>query len=180
METERIKIQPTRSIARDGLFSGYLTLFLITGLIVFADQWTKTWVRENLAYGESWMPWSALAPYARVLHWRNTGAAFGILQEWGGIFTLLAIIVALMIVYYFPRIERGDWPLRLAMGLQLGGALGNLVDRLQHGYVTDFVSIGNFPIFNVADSSITLGVMILLVSIWFGDSPAKESDDPAT
>ncbi|MGH2581466.1 MAG: signal peptidase II [Anaerolineales bacterium] len=177
METERIKIRPARGFAQSALVSGYLTLVFIAGWIVFADQWTKTWVRENLAYGESWMPWSALSPYARVLHWRNTGAAFGMLQEWGGIFTILAIIVALMIVYYFPRIERGDWPLRLAMGLQLGGALGNLVDRLQHGYVTDFISIGNFPIFNVADSSITVGVVILLFSVWFGDSPANDLDD---
>jgi signal peptidase II len=178
METERIKIRPGTSALKRGLFTGYLSLILLAGLIVFADQWTKAWVRDNLAYGESWAPWTALAPYVRVLHWRNSGAVFGLFQEGGGIFTILAIVVAVLIIYYFPRIERGDWPLRLAMGFQLGGALGNLADRLQHGYVTDFISIGNFPIFNVADSSITLGVMILLFSIWFGDSPRNELDGP--
>ena len=152
----------------------YLTLGFIAGLVLFLDQWTKIWVRENLAYGERWMPWVWFEPYVRILHWRNSGAAFGLFQEGGGIFTILAIVVALLIVYYFPRIERGDWALRLAMGLQLGGAIGNLIDRLQHGYVTDFISVGNFPVFNIADSSITLGVVILLLDLWFGGHEISE------
>ena len=159
----KISDQPRRVF-----LGGYLTLVFISGLVIFLDQWTKTWVRANLTYGERWMPWSSLEPYVRILHWRNSGAAFGLFQEGGGIFTILAIVVALLIVYYFPRIERGDWALRLAMGLQLGGAIGNLIDRLQHGYVTDFISVGNFPVFNIADSSITLGVVILLLDLWFG------------
>jgi len=164
------EISPSQAIDRPRrvFLGGYLILVFISGLVLFLDQWTKNWVRGNLAYGERWMPWASLEPYVRILHWRNSGAAFGLFQEGGGIFTILAIVVALLIVYYFPRIERGDWALRLAMGLQLGGAIGNLIDRLQHGYVTDFISVGNFPVFNIADSSITLGVVILLLDLWFG------------
>ncbi len=157
---------------------GYVFLVFVAGLIVFLDQWTKDWVRHNLSLGETWVPWSWLAHYARVLHWQNSGAAFGLFQQGGGIFTVLAVVVALMIIYYFPRIGSGDWALRLAMGLQLGGAIGNLVDRLQHGSVTDFVSVGTFPVFNVADASITLGVLILLLDVWLGGGDAEPEPTP--
>jgi signal peptidase II len=160
----------TRPIAvpRRPFFGGYFSLLFIFGVVFSLDQWTKAWVRNNLAFGDSFRPFDWLPPSVRILHWRNSGAAFGFFQEGAGIFTVLAVVVALLIIYYFPRIERGDWSLRLAMGLQLGGALGNLIDRLQHGYVTDFISVAQFPVFNIADTSITLGVIILLLGIWFG------------
>ena len=169
---------PEKHASRSHPLLAYLTLTLIAGTVILLDQWAKDWVRSNLAFGEQWMPWSWLAPYARILNWRNTGAAFGLFQEGGGIFTILAIAVAIMIIYYFPRIQRGDWALRLAMGLQLGGAVGNLIDRLQHGYVTDFISVSSFPVFNVADTSITLGVVILLLSIWLGGDPEEARPGP--
>jgi signal peptidase II len=159
-------------------FNAYLILVAVAGLVVFLDQWTKNWVRSNLAFGETWMPWEQLAPYARILHWRNSGAAFGLFQEGGGIFAVLAVVVAALIIYYFPRLGPQDWALRLAMGLQLGGALGNLIDRLQHGQVTDFISVGNFPIFNIADSSITMGVVILVLDVWL-NGERKEQAAPA-
>ena len=77
----------------------------------------------------------------------------------------MAFLATLFILIYFPMIEKGEKALRFAMVLQLGGAWGNLIDRLKFGYVIDFVSVGNFPVFNVADSSITIGVAVLLVSI---------------
>lgn len=155
-------------VPRRPFFGGYLSLIFIFGVVFFLDQWTKAWVRDNLGFGDSFRPFDWLPPSVRILHWRNSGAAFGFFQEGSDIFTILAVVVALLIIYYFPRIERGDWSLRLAMGLQLGGALGNLTDRLQHGYVTDFISVAQFPVFNIADTSITLGVIILLLGIWFG------------
>lgn len=153
----------------------YILLLLIAGSVILLDQGTKAWVRDHLAYGEGFRPWPDLFPYGRIVHWRNTGAAFGLFQEGGGVFALLAIVVGAMIIFYFPKIERGDWPLRLAMGLQLGGAMGNLLDRLQHGHVTDFVAVSNFPVFNIADTSITFGVLILLVGVWLSD---KEEPTP--
>jgi signal peptidase II len=144
----------------------YLTLFAIGGAIIILDQITKTLVRMNLALGETWSPWEWLEPFARIVNWKNTGAAFGMLPNFGDFITILAIVVAIAIVYYFPRVPREDWTMRLAMGLEFGGAVGNLFDRLTIGWVTDFVSIWRFPVFNVADLSITLGVIVLLLGVW--------------
>ena len=152
----------------------YGLLLGLAAVIIIFDQWTKTLVRTNLGFSEFWSPWPWLAPYARIVNWHNTGAAFGMFQRFGGVFTVLAILVSLAILYYFPQVPREDWYLRLAMGMQLGGALGNLIDRLtQGGYVTDFVSIGNFPVFNVADASISVGVAVLILGLWI-----KERSQP--
>jgi len=144
----------------------YLTLFGIGGTIIILDQITKVLVRRNLALGEWWSPWEWLEPYFRIVNWKNTGAAFGILPSMGDFIAILAVVVAIAIVYYFPRVPREDWTLRLAMGLTFGGALGNLIDRLTIGWVTDYMSIWRFPVFNVADLCITLGVIVLLLGVW--------------
>ncbi len=148
----------------------YSLLFGIGLIVVILDQWTKSLVRTYLPFGSVWSPWDWLMPYARVVHWNNTGAAFGMFQGFAFIFTILAVLVAIAIVYYFPRVSPEDWPLRIAMGLQLGGAMGNLIDRLAHsGQVTDFISVGSFAVFNIADASITVGVVVLLIGIWTKD-----------
>jgi signal peptidase II len=82
------------------------------------------------------------------------------------IFTIVAIVVALAIIYYYPQVPKTELALRIALGLQLGGALGNLISRLTVGAVTDFISVGKFPVFNVADSSISIGVAVLLLGMW--------------
>jgi signal peptidase II len=176
--TEEIKNSEVQS-ARWHTLGAFVSLLIIAGMVIWADQLTKEWVRTNLALGESWRPFTWLPSYVRIVHWENSGAAFGLFQGGGGIFAILAVIVTVMIIFYFPRISRGDWALRLAMGLQLGGALGNLIDRLQHNLkVTDFVAIADFPVFNVADSAITLGVIILFFSIWLGnDSEAEQKPE---
>ena len=119
-------------------------LLVPVGLIILLDQWTKSWVRSNIAFGESWGPeW--LAPFARFVHWYNTGAAFGLFQGMGTVFIILAFVISIAILIYYPRVPRQDWTLRLAMSLQMAGALGNLIDRLTIGHVTDFIAIGSFP-----------------------------------
>jgi signal peptidase II len=158
----------------------YSVLVLIGGLIIVADQITKYWVRTNIPMGDMWSPWSWLAPYARIVHWKNTGAAFGMFQNFNIIFTILAIVVSIAIFYYFPRVPREEWPLRLAMGMQLGGAVGNLIDRLIQGYVTDFVSVGNFAVFNVADASISVGVVVLILGVWIMDQSQKKTVTPSS
>jgi len=159
----------------------YVYLFAIAGLIVALDQWTKGLVRTNLALGETWLPDSLtwLSPYARIVHWYNTGAAFGMFQSGSMVFTVLAIIVIGAIIYYFPRVENNDWTLRLAMSMQLAGAAGNLIDRLMYdGRVTDFLSVGTFPVFNVADASISLGTAILLLGVYLQERAARETKAP--
>ena len=76
-------------------------------------------------------------------------------------------------IYYYPRVEADDWTLKLAMGLQLGGAAGNLIDRLRVGRVTDFISVGSFPVFNIADASISVGVAVLLLGVWINERNEK-------
>jgi signal peptidase II len=160
----------------------YTFLFSIAGLIIILDQWTKYLVRSNLALQETWSPWAWLSPYARIVHWKNTGAAFGIFQNLNPVFAVLAVVVSIAILYFFPRVEKGEWPLRIALSMQMGGALGNLIDRLTQGYVTDFVSLGRFAVFNVADASISMGVAVLVVGVWFTErkhaaATQKKSED---
>lgn len=158
--------------------NAYKFLFPIAALIATLDQWTKSFIRSNMDYGTSWMPWEWLSPYARIVHWSNTGAAFGMAQGYSIFFTILAFVVVLLIIYYFPQIPAGDFFLRLALAMQLGGAIGNLIDRLAHdGHVTDFISVGTFPVFNVADSFITVGAGVLLIGIWLEErkTPRKKA-----
>jgi signal peptidase II len=154
----------------------YWAIFMIAAVIVGLDQWTKWLVRTNISPGESWLPASLqwLSPYARIVHWYNQGAAFGMFQQGNMVFTVLAFIVVAAIIYYYPQISSVDWPLRLAMSMQMGGAIGNLVDRLTIGHVTDFISIGKFPVFNIADSSISVGCVVLLLGVWWQERLAKK------
>jgi signal peptidase II len=158
------------------LFKNYWGILTIAGVIVALDQWTKWLVRTNIPAGQSWLPESLqwLSPYARIVHWYNRGAAFGMFQEGGMVFTVLAFIVIAAILYYYPQVSRADWPLRLAMSMQLGGALGNLIDRLTIGHVTDFLSVGTFPEFNVADASISVCCVVLLLGVWWQERAAKK------
>ena len=146
----------------------YATLLVTAGLVIALDQWTKWLVRSSLPFQGTWLPegleW--LGPYARIVHWHNSGAAFGSFQSGNSVFMVLAVLVILVILYYYPRVDARDWTLRLAMSLQLGGAAGNLIDRIHQGRVTDFISIGSFPVFNIADSAISIGVAVLLLGVW--------------
>lgn len=151
-----------RSQLKD-FYPDYRFLFSVAGLIILVDQITKFIIRHTIPFGQAWMPLTWLAPYARFVNWHNQGAAFGMLQGFGGVFGLLAIIVSFAIIIYFPVIPRHDKWMRLALAMQLAGAVGNLLDRLFIGAVTDFLSVWTFPVFNVADASISVGVAILII-----------------
>ena len=158
------------------VIENYGFLFVVVALIVSLDQWTKWLVRVNLPAGATWLPESLawLSPYARLVHWYNTGAAFGMFQGGSMVFTVLAFLVIGAILYYFPQVDKRDWTLRAAMSMQLSGALGNLVDRLtQNGKVTDFISVGTFPVFNIADASISVGTAILLLGVYLQERAAR-------
>ena len=156
----------------------YAFLFLIGAALISLDQWTKALVRANIPVGSDWLPDSLgwLMPYLRVRHWHNIGTAFGLFQYElvNTIVSILAVVIALVIVYYFPRASRRDWWIRLALALQFSGAIGNLIDRLRFGQVTDFISVGSFAIFNVADSCISVGVAILVVGVWLKERAEKK------
>lgn len=156
----------------------YFVFILIAGLIILLDQWTKFLVRSNLAYGEMWSPWTWLSPYARIVHWYNTGVAFGMFQDKGMLFKILNSIIAFFILVLFPRLSGDDWFMKIALSMQFGGAVGNLIDRFTLGHVTDFVSVGTFPVFNVADSCVVLGVGVMILGLWIQEKREKEAFVP--
>lgn len=161
--------------------SNYTFLFVVSGIIVILDQWTKHLVRSNLSFSEIWAPWDWLIPYARIVHWQNTGAAFGMFQGMSMVFLVLAVIVSVAIIYYYPQIPKEEWLIRLAMGMMLGGAIGNLIDRLRFdGAVTDFISVGSFAVFNIADASISVGVPILILGMWLREKRLEKEKEHAS
>jgi signal peptidase II len=157
----------------------YRWLLWVTALVVWAtDQLTKTLVIQNLALGDSWRPYAGtpILELFALTHTKNSGAAFGMLPDAGLFFILVAVVVSLGIVWYYPRLDRSKALLFLSLGLMLGGALGNLTDRLRIGWVTDFVHIGSFAIFNVADSAVFCGVLALAFQMWREDEAKRHQE----
>ena len=142
----------------------YLFLALFVGLIVLLDQITKSLVRSNIELWTGvWSPWKWLLPYARIVHVPNTGVAFGMFQGQSYLFTGLISVVILFLIYFYSKIPERDYFQRAALIFYLGGAIGNLIDRIRIGHVTDFISIGNFAIFNIADACINIAVAIFII-----------------
>lgn len=138
-----------------------LILFVITAVVLLLDQGSKYWIETNLRLGEVWTPFPGIEPLFRVFHVSNTGAAFGLLPSGGVIFGILAVMVGAAIIYYNHTLPNGQPGLRVVLGLLLGGAWGNMIDRVRIGHVTDFLDFGPWPVFNVADMSIVAGVIIM-------------------
>ena len=143
-------------------------------LVLGLDQLTKLWVLASLPERAWWSPLPGQAwQVFRITHTTNSGAAFGIFPKQGTFFMLIAVVVVVAIVVYYRHLSAGSWFIRLSLGLQLGGAAGNLIDRVHYGYVVDFIDVGFWPIFNLADASIVAGVAILAYSLWRDDHPRQ-------
>jgi signal peptidase II len=150
-------------------------VLLLTALtLLVADQLSKALVVANLAVGERV---GVLGDLVQIWHAQNRGAAFSLFQG-GGIFFLVVSVASVAMVAYFHRslLARPLW-VHLVLGIVLGGTLGNFIDRLRQGYVTDWLSVGfgdtRFPTFNVADSSITVGIGLLVLYL-FLSSPERQ------
>lgn len=159
-------------------FHSIIPLLLGAGLLIGLDQWTKFLVVKHIPFLGSWLPdhLAQFEQYFRIVHWRNSGAAFGIFSNGNTVFLLLAVVASIFIISFYPLIEKDEWPLRVAMVLQFGGALGNMIDRIQYGYVIDFISVKNFPVFNIADSCISLGVAVLLFGVVVQEIKSKKAN----
>lgn len=144
------------------------------------DQFTKWLVVTSLALGESIYPLPALSRLFSLTYVTNTGAAFGLLKEAGVVFVFVAIVVITIIVLYMRRVPADQQLVRVALGLQLGGALGNLIDRLRLGHVVDFIDLKFWPVFNVADSAIVIGVALLAIAFWRQERAAARSPEPSS
>lgn len=146
----------------------YAEMAGIAAFVFVIDQLSKLWIRSNLALRETITPIPAIGSWFRIIHWKNTGIAFGLFQGNGWILTTIGIIVVIGIIIYSSQVVNGPAYWRVALALELGGALGNLADRLNPalGYVVDFIWIGNFPVFNLADSAIVIGAIVLILGMW--------------
>ena len=136
-------------------------LYLVMALVLLLDILSKVAVENWLELNTSWMPIEALTPIFRITHVSNTGAAFGLFPSGGNLFMIVGIVVSVFIIFYNTRLPANHYLYRVALGLQLGGALGNLINRLRIGHVTDFLDFGPWPIFNVADMCVVAGVFLL-------------------
>ncbi len=144
-------------------------LISVAAVTFVLDQITKWLVVRHLAYGETWVFWSALSGIFDITYTRNTGAAFGVGQGQGNIFLVIAIVVSAIIIFSYRQLPQGSWPVRISMGMMMGGALGNAMDRIRFGYVVDFFHLHGWPIFNIADSAIVCGVLFWMISAWWAE-----------
>jgi signal peptidase II len=157
-----------------------LPWLLLSIAVIALDQWTKWLVLQKL------VPYMPHAVVPHVLNWTlafNTGAAFSFLAGGSGwqvwLFGALAVIVCIALVVWLARTPRGEWRTALPLALIIGGALGNLIDRLLRGQVTDFIQVywrtWAWPAFNVADSAICVGAIALIVTGLFVRAPQQDN-----
>ena len=148
-------------------------------LAIVLDQASKLAVADSMRLYES----IAVIPYFNLTYVHNTGAAFSFLSEAGGwqrwFFATLAIVSSIVLTVWLARLKKNEVLLAVSLSLVLGGAIGNLIDRLVYGYVIDFLDVyyqsWHWPAFNVADSAITLGVILMLIES-FGVGRPKENE----
>ncbi len=154
----------------------WFLLIIVIGVIVFADQISKQLVIDNLQLYESYAPIPALSSVFQFTRTTNTGAAFGFLADAGDVFLVLAVVIIAGMLYFYRRIPQQDTLTQVAIGMVCGGAIGNVIDRVQYGHVVDFIHyripdlISNVS--NIADHAIVLGVFIIIIANW--------RQDPAT
>ncbi len=159
MEDASSRVTPARTGLRISVRRRDSWFLAVAVLIIGLDQLTKWIIRSNITRGDSWP--NAGWPI-RLVDYRNTGAAFGMLQDAGPLLVVTSLIgMAAILVYLFnPGFAH---PLtRLGLAMMFGGAVGNLIDRLWNGEVVDFLHVPDFPAFNIADSAISIGVVLLL------------------
>ena len=142
--------------------------WLISGLTLAADQLTKLAITAAFQPGQS-LP--LLAPILHLTYVQNTGAAFGLFKGQQALFVLLSLLVIGAIIWELAAKRVHAASTLWGSGLVLGGAVGNLIDRLRLGYVIDFIDLRVWPVFNVGDSAITIGVCLL---VWQSLRPRRE------
>ena len=155
-------------------------MYKFYGIALFAvllDQWTKWLVVKNMVFGERISVWD---PWIGILSHRNRGAAWGMLEGKMWIFTIVTIAVIAGIIYFYHTEAKGKPLLQVSLMLLLGGALGNFIDRLFRGEVVDMIDTYipvinyHFPIFNVADTALTIAVVLLFLTILIGERAEKK------
>ena len=114
------------------------------------------------------------------MYWQNTGAAFGTFQNGNAVLKVLTAVIILVILVYYQTIPYAQKFIRVCLAIMLGGAVGNLIDRFRLGYVLDFIALGRFPVFNVADSCVTVGVGLLILAMFLEERKAQKLSQART
>lgn len=131
---------------------------VVAAAVVALDQLSKWFIRAQLDRGDAW----EVLPIFKIVHITNSGAAFGILQDAGPLLVITSLMGMAAIFVFLFNPSYAHPLMRLGLAFMLGGAVGNLIDRVYNGKVVDFLKVPNWPAFNVADSAITIGVLVLL------------------
>ena len=140
-----------------------IIIFSAALIVVLTDQITKFLIRKNFELNGS------IPVIKNILHFTyvtNTGSAFGLFRGINFIFILFSIIIIAAIFYCIKKIAKNDRLLQFSAGLLLGGTIGNLTDRLLYGAVTDFIDFRIWPVFNAADSAVTISILLLIILLW--------------
>jgi len=150
-------------------------VLLALGLLIL-DQWSKWLVMSRMAQGES-IP--VIEPVFYLTYVRNPGAAFGMLPYKTAFFITITVIVVVGVILFIKRIPEGKSLLKTGLALQVGGAVGNLIDRIRFGHVIDFFDFRVWPVFNIADMAIVIGVGILFLELVRNDRAGERRSGSA-
>lgn len=141
-----------------------MPILLLAVVVTVFDQLVKYYIQSRMVPGMSIPVIDGVFHITYVL---NPGAAFGILEHQTVFFLAVAVILIVAVGYYYRRIPPGYLLLRIGIGLQVGGAAGNVIDRVKTGYVVDFLDFRVWPVFNIADMAITTGVALILYNVLY-------------
>jgi signal peptidase II len=162
-------------------------ILIVAVLIIAIDQGSKYLVTRYLPVGGAWSPFPGPLPFFQIVYTYNTGVAFGLFKDLGPVFILIALVVVGAMIFYARKLRDDQWLTCVALGLMLGGAIGNLIDRIHLGHVIDFIDVGvgttRWYTSNLADVSIVLGVILLGIAMLIEELRRKKSlkpDEPAT
>ncbi|MBM3934138.1 MAG: signal peptidase II [SAR202 cluster bacterium] len=165
---------PARKAAKLAWYKDAYLLASVLGVFLL-DRLTKVIVVQALDLYESW----PRDGFFRFTYGQNTGTAFGLFPNQTVALIFASFIAIGFLIYFYRTHAMPSRLLRLAIGLQLGGAFGNLFDRMMHRAVVDFIDVGPWPIFNLADSSIVVGIGLLVVAMFITTEPAEKKPAPA-
>lgn len=152
--------------------------YILAIFVILLDQWTKFLVVKNMELYES-IP--IIPDIFFITSHRNSGAAWGILQDQMVFFYIITVVVVIGIIYYMQKYSRNQALLAISLSFILGGALGNFIDRLFRQEVVDFLDVMviryDFPIFNIADSALSIGVVLFIIATIIEEKSRKKKED---
>ena len=145
-------------------------IMMIAGVVILLDRFSKAWVRHHFQLGES----RPITSWFYLTFVQNTGTAFGLFQGNNKALLILASLILCALLYGARGLsERGGFWGALGVALVLGGAVGNLMDRIHYGQVIDFLDFRIWPVFNIADSAITVGTISIMIGLLLPDRPEE-------